>query len=48
MERNATIYKSKKTLTELAEDEEFATRAERFLEGIGKNENITVLKLRMI
>ena len=35
-----SIYKSKKTLTELAEDEEFATRAERFLEGVGKNENI--------
>ena len=35
-----SVYKSKKTLTELAEDEEFSTRAERFLEGIGKNENI--------
>ena len=35
-----TAVKTKKSLTELAEDEEFSTRAERFLEGIESNENI--------
>ena len=30
----------KKSLTQLAEDEEFAIRSERFLDGIGSNENI--------
>jgi len=30
----------KKSLTELANDKEFAERAERFLEGIGSNDNI--------
>ena len=30
----------KKSLTELSEDPEFAVRAERFLDGIGSNENI--------
>lgn len=35
-----TVVKTKKSLTELAEDEEFSTRAERFLEGIESNENI--------
>jgi len=31
---------SKKSLTQLSEDPEFAVRAERFLDGIGSNENI--------
>ena len=30
----------KKTLTELANDDEFSMRAERFLEGVGRNEDI--------
>jgi len=34
------ILSGKKSLTQLAEDEEFAVRAERFLDGIGSNENI--------
>jgi len=37
-----SIYntKKKKSLTELYEDEEFSTRSERFLEGVGSNDNI--------
>ena len=34
------IISGKKSLTQLAEDEEFAIRSERFLDGIGSNENI--------
>ena len=35
-----TYSNGKKSLTELASDEEFSTRSERFLEGIESNENI--------
>ena len=35
-----STVKTKKSLTELANDEEFSMRAERFLEGIESNENI--------
>ena len=43
IEENITppsTVQTKKSLTQLADDEEFSTRAERFLEGIESNENI--------